>query len=154
MTLHQDLAGTSAEWGEVGFVKGAGILLLFPQSLKAFEGKRIIGIKYDLLAQPEAPEKEAEGKKSPAPAKPAAREPKQPVKKAVVEKLVAETKKDTAPPNKLVQFPPPVATPPPDREELTKQLSVLRAEVEKALEALSNDKPVAAYKILEKLTKS
>jgi hypothetical protein len=43
--------GTAAiEFGVVGFTsRKAAIHLMFPKSLKRFEGKRIVGIKWDLV---------------------------------------------------------------------------------------------------------
>src|SRR4051794_6829647 len=55
MTVHQANTGSKADYGEVGFdPEEHGSILLFPKSLKPFEGRKIIGVKYDLLA--EAPE--------------------------------------------------------------------------------------------------
>ena len=48
MTIQQTDAGT--DFGVVGFVKRKGArYLVFPKSLKRFEGHRIIGIKWDKI---------------------------------------------------------------------------------------------------------
>jgi hypothetical protein len=48
MTIQQ--SGTGAEFGCVGFVEGKGAIYLeFPKSLKRFEDKRIVGIKWELV---------------------------------------------------------------------------------------------------------
>ena len=42
--------GGGADFGEVGLHKSKGAMYLkFPKSLKRFEGKRIVGIKWDLV---------------------------------------------------------------------------------------------------------
>ena len=47
MTIQQNDAGT--EFGIVGFKERAGArYLVFPKSLKRFENRRIVGIKWDL----------------------------------------------------------------------------------------------------------
>ncbi len=48
LTVQRDASAT--EFGVVGFTsRKAAIYLVFPKSLKRFEGKRIIGIKWDLV---------------------------------------------------------------------------------------------------------
>ncbi len=50
MTVYQGSGSTKADYGIVGFAEGSSRqFLLFPKALKLFEGKRVIGIKYDLL---------------------------------------------------------------------------------------------------------
>jgi hypothetical protein len=50
MTIHQTTVGTKRDYGTVGFVKGAtGQFLIFPKSIGAYEGRTVVGIKYDLL---------------------------------------------------------------------------------------------------------
>jgi hypothetical protein len=50
MTVYQGSGSTKADYGIVGFAEGSSRqFLLFPKTLKSFEGKRVIGIKYDLL---------------------------------------------------------------------------------------------------------
>jgi mannose-6-phosphate isomerase-like protein (cupin superfamily) len=49
MTLHQFQGGKS-DYAVVGFEKGVpGQILIFPKSLKPFEGRKVIAIKYELL---------------------------------------------------------------------------------------------------------
>jgi hypothetical protein len=48
MTIQQTNAGT--DFGVVGFVKRKGArYLVFPKSLKRFEGNRIVGIKWEKI---------------------------------------------------------------------------------------------------------
>ena len=50
MTIHQANVGTRKDYGTVGYKKEpASMLLIFPKSLKRFEGKRIVGIRYEKL---------------------------------------------------------------------------------------------------------
>jgi hypothetical protein len=53
LTVRQENTGTRKDHGEVGFMReGSNVYLVFPKSLKDFEGKRIVGLKYDLVAEP------------------------------------------------------------------------------------------------------
>jgi len=50
MTLYQGSGNTTSDYGTIGFVEGPSRqFLVFPQTLKSFADKRVIGIKYDLL---------------------------------------------------------------------------------------------------------
>src|SRR4051812_1779897 len=58
MSVHQENVGGKADYGEIGFTGTHGELLIFPKSLKTFAGKRVVGVKYDLLKrQPDAPQR-------------------------------------------------------------------------------------------------
>ena len=51
MTVTLPTVGTKKDFGVVGFEREKNAaFLIFPKSLKKFAGKRIVGIKYDLLA--------------------------------------------------------------------------------------------------------
>ena len=51
MTVHHETVGHAKDYGTVGYTKDKqALLFLFPKSVKRFEGKRIIGIKYELVA--------------------------------------------------------------------------------------------------------
>ena len=57
MTLYQQSGET--DHGVVGFEQGRSRqFLVFPKPLKSFQGQRIVGIKYELLEDAPAPEKE------------------------------------------------------------------------------------------------
>jgi hypothetical protein len=54
LTVRQENTGARKDHGEVGFTADAqssNLYLVFPKSIKDFEGKRVVGIKYDLLAE-------------------------------------------------------------------------------------------------------
>jgi hypothetical protein len=111
MTLYQQSGST--DHGIVGFEQGRSRqFLVFPKSLKAFDGQRIVGIKYDLLEDAPAPEKET-AKKEPVKQKdeegpkPApARKTSEPSNQAdrhvptVVPKAAATKQKETGPAEK------------------------------------------------------
>jgi hypothetical protein len=51
MSIHHETAGTAKDHGTVGYTEDPkSLLLVFPKSVKRFEGKRVVGINYDLLA--------------------------------------------------------------------------------------------------------
>jgi hypothetical protein len=55
MTILPGSTGGKADVGIVGFQENAGQhpqFLIFPKSLKPFDGARVVGIKFDLVAQP------------------------------------------------------------------------------------------------------
>ena len=63
MSVRQAVTGTKKDFGEVGYLTGTNITyLVFPKSLKAFADRRIVGIDYALLPQPEP----SSGEKQPA----------------------------------------------------------------------------------------
>src|SRR5256885_11650060 len=54
VTIHHVNVGTKKESGEIGFVKSAGAsYLIFPKSLPLAKGVRVIGLKFDILEEPE-----------------------------------------------------------------------------------------------------
>jgi len=53
MTVHQENVGAAKDFGVVGFSPGKNVAyLVFGRPLDAFEERRIIGIKYDLIESP------------------------------------------------------------------------------------------------------
>ena len=76
MTVFQEAAGHKTDHGEVGFQPGRSRqFLIFPKSLRAFAGHRIVGINYGLLAHSEAPEAPASSRQLKTPAKPSPKPP-------------------------------------------------------------------------------
>jgi hypothetical protein len=53
MTVHHETVGNARDYGTVGYntKDKQALLFLFPKSVKRFEGQRIVGIKYDLVAK-------------------------------------------------------------------------------------------------------
>jgi hypothetical protein len=80
LTVRQENTGVRKDHGEAGFIAdrhSSNLYLVFPKSIKEFEGKRVVGIKYDLLTEakprgpvasrrPKRPEARA-GKEAPVP---------------------------------------------------------------------------------------
>jgi hypothetical protein len=53
MTVKQETAGSAKDFGIVGFLRQKTVsYLVFPKPLKAFQDRRIVGIKYDLIETP------------------------------------------------------------------------------------------------------
>ena len=132
MTVHEKAVGSSADFGEVGYAKGApGELLVFEKSLKAFAGKRVVGIKYDLLK--DAPPVKRKTAKEEKPPNPKARRKPEPLK------IVQFQREKEARPVMREQ-----ARPAPTMDQM-------KSGIRKALDALAEDRPVAAYKVLSRL---
>ena len=139
MTVHQETVGTKSDYGTVGFTgdKSAS-LLIFPKSLTSFEGKRVVGIKYELLkaAPREAPSKQ---KRSREPRKkPRPKRTKQPQDSNIipfVREEREESSEQSAAPRK-------------------RQGSRVQREIRKVMKALKAGKAVAAYEMLEALESS
>ena len=130
MTVHQTAVGTKADYGTVGLAKAAqGQILIFPHSLADFEGKRIVGVNYDLYA--DAPVKAPAAKRA---------KKKAPAKKSKVPKETATAK--------ILPFP--KDEPKPD-EEPEDDLTEIRKKIRQALRALEQGKQVAAYETLKSL---
>jgi len=128
MTIHQPSTGTKTDFGTVGFLEGvAGQILIFPKSIKAFAGRNVVGIKYELLADEPVHDRKP---RRPAPAK---REP-----------ASRPTRVDT---KKILEFPPLRAEPATADEEVGK----LRATARLALKALAEGKQVVAHQLLEQI---
>ena len=138
VTLHQETVGNKTDYGTVGFQKGAaGQVLIFPKSVKAFAGKRIVGVKYDLLEA------------APIPKSKQAAPPQPPAKKVAKAKSVEKSKpgpaKKKKEPSKVIPFPN-------DKPESDgKEIEVIKTKVRKAMKALEAGKQVAAFNLLKEI---
>jgi len=136
MMVHQPGSGT--DYGTVGFEKAAkGQILVFPKSLKSFEGSRIVGVKYDLLDSTSVPKGQSH------------QEPKK------MKALVKRTSKSKSPPkpapplaDKVVVFRKP--EPEPDEEE-AEEVTDLKRDIRHAMDLLEAGKQVAAFNVLKRL---
>lgn len=145
LTVFQNNVGTKADHGVVGFEPGRNRqFLIFPKSLSTFVGKRIVGIKYDLVSQEPVPEAE---RAAPPEIKKSARKTKLPrAPKSSPhpdEKTAHKTK------NKIIAFHP-------DRDadeadEDSDQIAGLKALVQQAMNALEDGKQVAAFNLLKRI---
>jgi hypothetical protein len=104
-------------------------ILIFPKSLQKFEGRRVIGIKYNML------------KEGPVPA-----DERVDAAKARQVPKVRKAREKPAPLSEAVK-PAPVETTTSRAEDTAKELKIIKGEVRKALKALSKDHHVTAYNI-------
>jgi hypothetical protein len=135
LTVHQDTVGSKADYGTVGFTEDSHAqFLIFPKSLKRFEGKRIVGVKYELLKEDVSPKK-----------------------KSALATLRPTTSKKPAPaknvihvfrPSKASSEEPPRA---PNATELATELKKLKQNIRSAVTALEKEQTVTAYNILKEL---
>lgn len=139
MTLFQQTTGNTAEHGIVGFEKGAARqYLIFPKSLHRFAGKRIIGIKYDLLESKPVPQSQRAPK------------PRVPVKKALNAKKRGASDSTAAPQN-ILHFPKAKADAKEPLEEENEEVAELKEQVRRAMDALEKGKQVAAFNLLKRI---
>jgi hypothetical protein len=169
MTVDQSPSGHS-DVGLVGFDpahRHGGQFLIFPKSLKAFEGARVVGIKFDLVEQPKAiatptakppaPPKESRREKSPAPRPPrptrAAKTPPSPAEPNVVP--FPRDEPEAAPPHaERATRPAKKAKAAAESPATSSTHRALVREVRAAMKELQAGKSVAAYQRLEHALKS
>jgi hypothetical protein len=140
MSLSDDSHGAGTEYGKVGYdKKRRGQLLLFPKSLKSFADAKIIGIKYDLFAEPDGqePSRTKEPKKS-----------KSKTRKASAKLPKRETKKKQVEPKPKTEKVIPFQV---EEEEQDDDHDHLKAFVRQAMRALEKGNSVAAYNILKRV---
>jgi hypothetical protein len=145
MTVHQQPAGTNADYGAVGFEKNvSGQILIFPKSLKQFSDRRVIGVKYDLIEWPAVPKSQQE---------PEVRPPKHSTKSKTQDRQMSASagKRSVIEENasaRVVKFPRPEAeTSGPSHEDLEE----LKDQVLHAMKLLEEGKQVAAFNLLKRI---
>jgi len=137
MTVFQETVGQKADRGTVGFEPGMNRqFLIFPKSLRSFEGKKIVGIKYDLIKLKELPKSQrATPPKPPKPAKP----PLSKKEKAIqLEEMFEPVEKARSS----------------EEEEYPKQdeaVAAIKKQVRRAMKILEQGKAVAAFNLLKKI---
>jgi len=126
MTLFQQTVGQHADRGAVGFDPGVNRqFLIFPKSQIAFEGKQIVGRKYDLMRSKEIPKSQR------------ATPPKQP-----------KPKKQKAPKHEAKIEPAEVEPP---RETKEESVVTLKKKVRHAMKVLEEGKAVVAFNLLKEI---
>lgn len=137
MTVHQaSSAGSGADYGEVGYVKGqAKEILTFPKSLKRFEGKRIVGIKYDLLSTSEKSRGQSSTRSRPR---------EKPKPKPKTNQSLPPKKPLNPASGNVVAFKSPVV-------EGGDEIAELKEKVRHAMKVLEDGKPVAAFNLLKRI---
>lgn len=149
MTVLQPTVGTKADRGEIGFEPGpARQFLVFPKTLRAFKGRTVVGIKYNLLQADEtskgerAPASQPEKKRKHEPAK---KEKPQPVAKSEP-KVVAPVPKQPPEPEKLIEF-----SRSEKEEDEDDELTISKKQLRHAMSLLEQGKAVAAFNLLKRL---
>lgn len=150
LTVHQENVGTKKDFGVIGFHEEPHArFLVFPKSIREFEGRRVVGVKYGLLAPDSRPTLPRKAAPSADEAKPAPRR-------------TAATAARSSGARKILRFEAPAAIPPipgtskkPPAAGLAPSRSLqeqhLLAEVTRALAELERGQAVAAYKRLQRL---
>jgi hypothetical protein len=147
MTVRQGLPNGKADYGTVGFEKGAsGQILIFPGSLKRFVDQRVTGLKYDLLEWPTVPKSQQADKIVP-PKRSAKGKPNQTPIPAVAEPSVVAERPDAT----VIKFPNPEDD---DAGGTTAEIEELKKQVRLAIQALEEGKHVAAFKLLSRIIDS
>jgi hypothetical protein len=174
MTVYQGSGNAKTDYGTIGFEEGSSRqFLVFPKTLKLFAGKRVIGIKYDLLESIPVSEDEATSKpksgtaskqtRDQAPTEPDSK-PKSLADAAAVKpagsaqskqkpsaRVYAREKKPApgARPEKVVEFP----KPEPNAQPVGRNDEVerLKRRVREAIDVLEQGKQVAAYNLLKSI---
>jgi hypothetical protein len=132
MTVFQENAGSKADHGVIGFEPGtARQYLIFPKSLRAFEGKKIVGIKYDLLDFREVPLAKRANPPRPRPHS-KSRPPQAP--------------KSPKPSKKVVPF-----KTEEDSESDDEAVIEIKEKIRQAMNILEQGKPVAAFNLLKRI---
>lgn len=154
MTL--DHTAGKADAGTIGFAARAakgGEFLIFPKSLRRFAGARVVGVKYELIAQPQLAPGDIRAWMAPAPARrvrpPPAKHPDSSSRDAAPASHPAPAAHDTPAPRPTRRAP---SGPRASRlkPETTASPSDLVAEVRAALAELERGKTVAAYRRLQR----
>lgn len=174
MTIRQANVGTKKDFGLVGFSQeGPAQFLVFPRSLKPFEGRRVIGINYDLFAPAPAPgaawkmkpvkaEKEKKPRSSPEtrrpepPAVPEAQEPEgPPVAKSEAAERVPRSSAPAEPSNekRLHQVETPASPRPAAKKKMDPgwDRGAILKELKSAMKELEAGKAVLVFRRLEKV---
>ena len=135
MTVFQETVGAKADFGKVGFEEGSSRqYLIFPKPVRAFEGRKVVGIKYDLLSAAEVPKS-----KRARPAKPP--------RKASPKKPKSRPPKGESTRSKVIEFPGA------EREKPEKEtdLREIKRLARQAMQALEKGKQIAAFNFLKRI---
>lgn len=142
MTIHQEHVGTHKDYGLVGFHPAPHAqYLVFPRSLKSFAGKRIVGIDFNLVAEPPAIRR-------PAPRRAPAHRP------AATRLRPRFTFSEPIPPHSAAPAPAPLrrrsaSAPPTSQPAPSSSDAALRRAVRLAVQELKDGRSVAAYERLQ-----
>jgi hypothetical protein len=151
MTVQQAAVGSKTDRGEVGFNPGGSRqFLVFPKSLRAFVGRTVVGIKYDLLSAEEVPEKDRVPATRPPKKKPAKAAPVATPKSKRTRGAKPRPEKTHKPMKlKVVPFKAPPAREDPDEDD--DEVAALKKQVRHAMAVLEDGKAVAAFNLLKRI---
>ena len=143
ISLSREAHGAGTEYGIVGCDKKShGQLLIFPRSLKAFAGSKVVGIKYDLLAEDSGGRDEKPSRKKEL-KKPKERPSKRPMPAKPPPKKLQ--KAEPRPARKLIPFPAPKT------KQAVSKTDDSKPQIRQAMCALEKGNSVAAYNILKQI---
>lgn len=155
MTVFQNASGNKTDHGEIGFLPGPSRqYLVFPKSVGAFHGRRVVGVKYELLESAPIPKsKRAERPMSPPKRKPLRTEAEKAEETAPEPKEKPEEEQEEEPESsrKVVKFPEPPASEPEKDDEESESIEEIKAQVRKAMGELEKGKQVAAFNLLKRI---
>jgi hypothetical protein len=138
MTVFQPTVGTAADQGVVGFEPGTRRqFLIFPKSLRALSGQKIVGIKYDLLKTKPIPKSERA---------PIVRHAKRPARAGK-----QKVRSTAASPSNVLPFKTPDAS---EEDDEDTTVADLKRKVRRAMDVLEKGKAVAAYNLLKRIVES
>ncbi|HSI15338.1 MAG TPA: hypothetical protein VK961_25045 [Chthoniobacter sp.] len=143
LTVSQATVGAKADYGEVGFEEGGTRqYLIFPKSLRHFAGRRIVGIKYDLLSLKELPASQRAAAPKPPPPKKKAPRKIEPAHETHAGKVIPfkaaqdEGAKEEEHPKETTDEP---------------SMKEMKRMAKQAMHALKAGKQVAAFELLKKM---
>ncbi len=173
MTVFQDSVGNKADRGVVGFEPGPSRqFLVFPKPLRGFEGRNVVGIKYDLLSDKEPPKSErAPTIKAKKPKKTKTKPVPLPANVLIMpaphsgDGSEAKDRKEDHSPSKTTSLKSPERETPKAAQRKAREAKVpkvsppvpaadaaeLKAGIRKALKALEQGKQVVAFNLLKRL---
>ncbi len=155
VTVFQNASGNKTDHGEVGFAPGPSRqYLVFPKSVGAFDGRKVVGIKYDLLESAPIPKSKRADRPSPPPKRRPVRAKVEKAKKTTFEpeeKAREEREKELEASRKVVKFPKPAAEEPEEDDEESEAIEEMKAQVRKAMGELEKGKQVAAFNLLKRI---
>lgn len=149
MTVHIQTVGSTKDYGEVGLVKkGQHMLLVFSKSLAAFEGRRVVGIDYDLLKET-AVRTAKKAKPTKEKSEPAAKS-KAADSEAALRLFRPDEEVDRkAPPKKKAKARAAKTPPKESKASSSADAAALRRQIKLAMKQLQSGKAVMAYHTLE-----
>jgi hypothetical protein len=145
LTVHTAAGTSNTDYGLPGYSGNAHAqILIFPRSLKAFEGRRVVGIKYDLLHEEPATSKHPSAAKRMKDPKTRPKKKEEKSGKKSSPGKPAPTPKERVEKGKVLKFPA-------LEKDESDDDSEIKAKVRRAVKALEDGRQVAAFNILKSI---